>query len=126
MYNKNIRIYKAKIFSGILALILYVLKVIFASKIHKKAGKLRKKEWNFYMNKELNIQKGSFPPWSRIDDLAKMVQEAGIDFDQFIAFLKENESTEEMAVKFKVSENAINILKEHFFHYGVNSNMGGD
>ncbi|MBO8158322.1 helix-turn-helix domain-containing protein [Thermosyntropha sp.] len=69
---------------------------------------------------------GSFPPWSRIDDLAKMTEEVGIDFDQFIQCLKENKNTEEMAFKFKVSENTIDILKEHFYHYGVNSTMGGD
>lgn len=69
---------------------------------------------------------GSFPPWSRMDDLAKMTKEAGIDFDQFIACLKEGEDTEKMAVRFKVSQKTIELLKEHFFHYGVNSTMGGD
>lgn len=69
---------------------------------------------------------GSFPPWSRMDDLAKITKEAGIDFDQFIACLKEGEDSEKMAAKFKVSSKTIELLKEHFFRYGVNSTMGGD
>lgn len=69
---------------------------------------------------------GSFPPWSRIDDLAKMAREAGVDFDQFIACLKEGENTESMAARFKVTPKTIELLKEHFFKYGVNSTMGGD
>lgn len=78
------------------------------------------------MNEGVDIKKGSFPPWSRIDDLSKITGEAGVDFDQFIACLEKDESIEEMAARFNVSENTINILREHFFRYGINSTMGGD
>ncbi|SHG56323.1 hypothetical protein SAMN02745221_00474 [Thermosyntropha lipolytica DSM 11003] len=69
---------------------------------------------------------GSFPPWSRIDDLAKMTREAGVDFDEFIACLQRGATDEEMADRFNVSKKTIKLLKDHFFHYGVNSTMGGD
>lgn len=67
-----------------------------------------------------------YPPWSRTVSLAEMTEEAGIDFDAFIACIKEDMSVEDMAQKFEVSENTIEILKDHFYHYGISSVIGGD
>ena len=55
-----------------------------------------------------------------------MTAEAGIDFDEFIACIKDDVSVEEMSQKFAVSPKTINILKEHFIHYGISSVIGGD
>lgn len=70
--------------------------------------------------------KGSYPPWSRTVSLTEMTKEAGVDFDEFIACIKDDFSIDEMAQKFEVSESTINILKEHFIHYGISSVIGGD
>ncbi len=67
-----------------------------------------------------------FPPWSRTESLNEMTAEAGIDFDEFIACLKDDITTREMAERFAVSEKTIHLLKEHFIHYGISSVMGGD
>lgn len=67
-----------------------------------------------------------YAPWSRIPSLVEMTQEAGVDFDEFIACIKDDMSVEEMAEKFQVSKSTINILKEHFMHYGISSVIGGD
>ncbi len=73
-----------------------------------------------------NEYKGSFPPWSRIPSLNEMTRDAGVDFDEFIACIKDDVSIQEMSQKFKVSESTINLLKEHFIHYGISSVIGGD
>ncbi|HZJ84432.1 MAG TPA: helix-turn-helix domain-containing protein [Syntrophomonadaceae bacterium] len=70
--------------------------------------------------------KGSFPPWSRIVSLSEMTREAGIDFDEFIEAIKNDLSVEEMSRKFEISTTTIKQLREHFFHYGISSVMGGD
>lgn len=67
-----------------------------------------------------------FPPWSRTESLNEMTAEAGIDFDEFIACLKDDISIPKMAQHFDVSEKTIHLLKEHFIHYGISSVMGGD
>lgn len=67
-----------------------------------------------------------YPPWSRTVSLVEMTAEAGIDFDEFIACIKDDVSVEEMSQKFAVSPKTINILKEHFIHYGISSVIGGD
>lgn len=70
--------------------------------------------------------KGSFPPWSRTVSLPEMTEEVGIDFDEFIEAIKNDLSIEEMASKFGKGETTIKQLREHFFHYGISSVMGGD
>ncbi|HZK42771.1 MAG TPA: helix-turn-helix domain-containing protein [Syntrophomonadaceae bacterium] len=70
--------------------------------------------------------KGSHPPWSRTVSLAEMTKEVGIDFDDFIASIKDDVTIEEMSRKYDVSEPTINQLREHFFHYGISSVIGGD
>ena len=70
--------------------------------------------------------KGPYPPWSRTISLPEMTKEAGIDFDEFIACIKDDQTIEEMSQKFEVSEPTIKQLQEHFFRYGISSVMGGD
>ncbi len=69
---------------------------------------------------------GSFPPWSRTVSLPEMTSELGIDFDEFIDAIKNDLSITEMSDKFAVSEATLEQLREHFFHYGISSVMGGD
>jgi len=71
-------------------------------------------------------QIGRYPPWSRIPSLVEMTTEAGIDYDQFTASLKQGLSEAEMAKRFGVKEETINSLTDHFWHYGVGSVIGGD
>lgn len=71
-------------------------------------------------------QPGRYPPWSRIPSIVEMTAEAGIDYDQFTAFLKEGLSEAEMARRFGVKEATITSLADHFWHYGVGSVIGGD
>ncbi len=78
-------------------------------------------------NSENNFQhQGSFPPWSRIVSLPEMTREAGIDFDEFIEAIKNDLSVGEMSDKFAIETTTIEQLREHFFHYGISSVMGGD
>ncbi|MGI6412235.1 MAG: helix-turn-helix domain-containing protein [Syntrophomonadaceae bacterium] len=69
---------------------------------------------------------GRFPPWSRIQSIEEMVEEAGIEFQEFVKGMERNESPEQMARRFNVSEGTIKSLQEHFLKYGVSSVMGGD
>lgn len=69
---------------------------------------------------------GLGPPWGLQPSLKALVEDAGIDFDSFIAALEEGVTDEEMAVQFNVSENAIKYFKEHFEKYGLDSVMGQD
>lgn len=69
---------------------------------------------------------GRWPPWSRIQGLNEMTEEAGIDFDQFIESIKNQASIEEMSEQFQVSPGTIENLQEHFFRYGLGSVQGGD
>lgn len=71
-------------------------------------------------------QIGRYPPWSRIPSIVEMTAEAGIDYDEFTAFLKEGLSEAEMARRFGVKEATITSLTDHFWHYGVGSVIGGD
>ncbi|MGE5390010.1 MAG: helix-turn-helix domain-containing protein [Deltaproteobacteria bacterium] len=71
-------------------------------------------------------QIGSYPPWSRIPSIVEMTAEAGIDYDQFTACLKQGLSEAEMARRFGVKETTITSLTDHFWHYGVGSVIGGD
>ncbi|NLJ72955.1 MAG: helix-turn-helix domain-containing protein [Syntrophomonadaceae bacterium] len=67
-----------------------------------------------------------YPPWSRTESLPEMTAEAGVDFDDFIAAIKNDLSIEEMSEKFEVSQPTISQLKEHFYRYGISSVIGGD
>lgn len=72
------------------------------------------------------VDKGRFPPWSRIPSLEEMSREAGIDFDELITAFKQDLNVSAMAQRFKVSEETVVSLLEHFQHYGVASVIGGD
>ncbi|MGQ9558694.1 MAG: helix-turn-helix domain-containing protein [Desulfurispora sp.] len=65
-------------------------------------------------------------PWSTQPSLKCKSAEAGVDFDRFIAALKEQRSDQEMAQEFAVSEKTIASLREHFERYGLGSIMGQD
>jgi hypothetical protein len=69
---------------------------------------------------------GRWPPWSRMQSLNEMTEEAGIDFDQFIESIKNQASIAQMSEQFQVSEKTIESLQDHFFHYGIGSVQGGD
>lgn len=71
-------------------------------------------------------QIGRYPPWSRVPSLVEMTTEAGIDYDHFIACIKDGLSEREMAVRFGVSDATIISLCDHFWHYGISSVIGGD
>lgn len=69
---------------------------------------------------------GYFAPWSRIQSIKEMTEEAGIDFKEFIKGMENKEEPGYMAQRFKVEEDIIKSLQEHFWKYGVSSVMGGD
>ncbi|ABI68231.1 helix-turn-helix domain-containing protein [Syntrophomonas wolfei] len=75
---------------------------------------------------EQNNGQGSFPPWSRIPSLEEMSREAGVDFDELLDCIKNGKSKEEIAEEFRVSEETVESLHQHFLHYGISSVMGGD
>lgn len=69
---------------------------------------------------------GRWPPWSRIQGLNEMTAEAGVDFDQFIESINNQESISDMAERFQVSPATIESLQDHFYRYGIGSVQGGD
>lgn len=66
------------------------------------------------------------PPWSRIESLSEICAEAGVDFDEFIEGVKNDQEIETMAEQFGVQVGTIEALQEHFFRYGIGSIIGGD
>ncbi|MDH7578011.1 MAG: helix-turn-helix domain-containing protein [Bacillota bacterium] len=66
------------------------------------------------------------PPWSWQPSLEAMVEEVGIDFDAFLASLKNGATDGEMAAKFGVSQKTIGLLRHHFERFGIDSIMGQD
>lgn len=69
---------------------------------------------------------GRWAPWSRIPSLQEMTGELGIDFDEFIAMLKETDDARTLASRFGISEELAGNLVDHFYRYGVSSVMEGD
>ena len=66
------------------------------------------------------------PPWSIQQSLKSMADDAGVDFDVFLAGLKNGKTDEEIAIKTGVSPKAIGCLREHFEKYGIDSIVGQD
>jgi len=66
------------------------------------------------------------PPWGWQPSLQAMVEEMGIDFDGFIARLKDGATDKEMAEEFGVSTKAISHFRDHFERFGIDSVMGQD
>lgn len=66
------------------------------------------------------------PPWSWQPSLRQMAEEAGVDFDVFIAGIKNDFSDEEIAAKAGVGPEVIACLREHFQKFGIDSVMGQD
>jgi len=55
-----------------------------------------------------------------------MAEEVGIDFDDLVEAIKEDQDPRQMAARFEISEELAGNLKDHFYKYGVSSVMGGD
>ncbi len=66
------------------------------------------------------------PPWSVGESLPEMTAAAGIDYDEFVACMRENNSADELARRFQVSEATIKCLQEQFITRGISSVAGGD
>lgn len=66
------------------------------------------------------------PPWSQQESLPEITAQAGIDYDEFIAWMYEDHTLDELVEHFKVSQNTMVSLREHFLHYGISTVMGGD
>lgn len=66
------------------------------------------------------------PPWSLQESLPEMTAAAGIDYDEFLACMRENYMPDEMAKHFQVSETTIRCLQDHFITHGISSVVGGD
>lgn len=66
------------------------------------------------------------PPWGWQPSLQAMVEEAGVNFDDFIDCIRDGATDEEMARKFGVSMETIVCLRDHFERYGIDSVMGQD
>ncbi|AGL01348.1 helix-turn-helix domain-containing protein [Desulfoscipio gibsoniae] len=65
-------------------------------------------------------------PWSTEPSLKFKAEEVGINFDDFIADLKEGKSDMEIAKEFDVTEKLIYHLRDHFMRYGLGHIMGQD
>lgn len=65
-------------------------------------------------------------PWSKEPSLKQMTEEVGVDFDRFIADLKEQKTDLEMAEEFAVTEKLISHLRERFYTHGLDSVEGQD
>lgn len=66
------------------------------------------------------------PPWSLRPSLNEKAIEAGVDFDEFIALIKEGKEIEEISQTLQSSPKVIASLYEHFLNYGISSVQGGD
>ncbi len=66
------------------------------------------------------------PPWSRAEALPEMTAQAGIDYDEFVDWMFDDHSLEELTQHFQVSEKTIISLREQFIHCGISSVVGGD
>ncbi len=66
------------------------------------------------------------PPWSAGESLPEMTAAAGIDYDEFIACMREDMRPDELVQRFQVSEATIKCLQEHFITHGISSVVGGD
>lgn len=80
--------------------------------------------------KEVNdvmVNKGApGPPWGWQPSLQAMAEEAGVNFDDFIDYIRDGATDEEMAWKFGVSVETIACLRDRFERYGIDSVMGQD
>jgi hypothetical protein len=68
------------------------------------------------------------PPWSIEPSMRFVCDEVGIDYNQFIADLRNNKGDQEMAAEFGVPEKTIQYLKERFYRLDVpvTGNYGQD
>ncbi|MGE5416947.1 MAG: helix-turn-helix domain-containing protein [Acidobacteriota bacterium] len=69
---------------------------------------------------------GRWPPWSRIPSIKEMVEELGIDYDQFTEELANFTPPEMIASRYGISDEMAANLVDHFMQYGVGSVSGGD
>ncbi|HAA89653.1 MAG: Uncharacterized protein XD63_1457 [Thermoanaerobacterales bacterium 50_218] len=66
------------------------------------------------------------PPWGWQPSLKQMAEEVGVDFDVFLAGIKNGFSDEEIAAEVGVGPRVIARLREHFQKFGIDSVIGQD
>ena len=65
-------------------------------------------------------------PWSSQPSLKSQAEEWGVNYEQLLAGLGKNQSDEQLAEKLQCSLLAIQSLRDHFEHYGLDSVEGQD
>lgn len=63
-------------------------------------------------------------PWGMEPSLEAMCEEAGVDFEKFIASMKDNKPDQEIAAELGVKELTIASLRNHFDTHGIDSVAG--
>lgn len=58
--------------------------------------------------------------------LKEMAEEVEVNFDDLVGAIDEDLSPQQIAARFKISEELAGDFKDHFFKYGIGSVMGGD
>lgn len=84
--------------------------------------------YSYEMGPTTLTQGSKGPPWSIEPSMHFVCDEVGIDYDNFIADLKDQKSDHEMAQEFGVPEKTIRHLKDHFYKSDVpiTGNYGQD
>jgi hypothetical protein len=75
---------------------------------------------------EIPLHPGETPsaPWGMEPSLEAMCEEAGVDFDNFLDFMKNNRSDQEVADELGVQQLTISSLRRHFESHGIDSVAG--
>ncbi|MDW7673095.1 MAG: hypothetical protein SCK28_01025 [Bacillota bacterium] len=63
-------------------------------------------------------------PWGMEPSLEAMCEEAGVNFEKFLAYVKDNKSVPEMAEELGVKELTVSSLQDHFISHGIDSVAG--
>ena len=69
---------------------------------------------------------GFGPPWSIQPSLQLMLEEVGLEIDEFLDDIRKGKTDDEIAQQTGVSREVISIFREHFEKYGIDSVMGQD
>ncbi len=72
------------------------------------------------------MEENSHVPWSRQPSLQSLSQDLGVDYEQLLAGLQENQTDSQLAAKLQCSVLAVQNLREYFEHYGLDSVEGQD
>ncbi len=81
---------------------------------------------NQHEHNDFNKSNTNHAPWSTDASLKDKTFEAGVDYNQFIAKLREQASDSDMAKYFDVKEETVANLRWQFEQFGVNSIQGRD